>query len=202
MFITGHPLDDFRIEIQQFCKNRLSELKDIKALLNKDVSIAGIVTSAVEGVSKNGKPYGRFSLEDYTDTHEFMLFGEDMAKFKSFLTPGWFLFVKGKVQTRWNKEDDFELKISSIQLLSELKDKMVKAVTLSVDAQKVDSVFVDQMQLLFDKHKGNCIVKMNLVEKNRKWSVGTFSKKYKIKLDNELLESFDEMEINYQLSQA
>lgn len=202
MFITGHPLDDFRIEIQQFCKNQLSELKDMKALLNKDVSIAGIVTGAVEGVSKNGKPYGRFSLEDYTDTHEFMLFGEDMAKFKSFLTPGWFLFVKGKVQTRWNKEDDFELKISSIQLLPELKENMVKTVTLSVDAQKVDSVFVDQMQQLFDKHKGNCIVKMNLVEKNRKWSVGTFSKKYKIKLDNELLELFDEMDISYKLNQA
>jgi DNA polymerase-3 subunit alpha len=202
MFITGHPLDDFRLEINQFCKNQLTELKDMKALQNKDVSIAGIVTQATEGVSKNGKPYGRFTLEDYTDTHEFMLFGEDMAKFKSFLTPGWFLFVKGKVQTRWNKEDDFELKISGIQLLSELKDKMVKSVTLSIDAQKVDSTFVDQLQQLFDKHKGNCIVKMNLIEKHRKWSIGTFSKKYKIKLDNELLQLFDELEINYQLSQA
>lgn len=200
MFITGHPLDDFRVEIQQFCKNQLSELKDMKPLLGKDVSIAGIVTNAIEGVSKNGKPYGRFTLEDYTDTHEFMLFGEDMAKYKSFLTPGWFLFVKGKVQTRWNKEDDFELKISSIQLLSELKDNMVKTVTLNVDARLVDSTFVEQLHQLFEQHKGNCIVRMNLLEPERKWSVGTFSKKYKIKLDNELLELFEEMAISFKLN--
>ncbi len=202
MFITGHPLDDFRMEIQQFCRHSLSELKELKQLRNKDITIAGIVTNVIEGISKNGKPYGRFMLEDYTDTFEFALFGEDFAKYKPFMTQGWFLFIKGKVQTRWNNENELEFRINNIQLLSELKDKMVKSVTLNIDVKKVDSTLVDNLQKLFDSHKGNCTLRMNLLDSDKKWMVNGLSKKYRINLDNEVIKTFEQMEIRYQFSQA
>jgi DNA polymerase-3 subunit alpha len=202
MFITGHPLDDYRMEINQFCRNSLSELKDLKLLRNKDITLAGIVTNVIEGISKNGKPYGRFMLEDYTDTFEFALFGEDFAKYKSFMTQSWFLFIKGKVQTRWNKEDDLEFKITNIQLLTELKDKMVKSVILNIDSKKVDSTLVAQLQKLFESYKGNCMVRMNLLDSDKKWMVNGFSQKYRIQLDNEVIKTFDQLEIRYQFSQA
>jgi DNA polymerase-3 subunit alpha len=101
IYISGHPLDDFKNEIENFCNAVLIDFEDPKALLNKDVSVGGIVTSVEHRVSKNGKGWASFFIEDYTTTNEFRIFGEDYLKFKHFLVPNSFLHLK--ISGRKNK---------------------------------------------------------------------------------------------------
>ena len=85
IYISGHPLDDFKTEIQYFCNARVDSLQNISQLEGKELSFAGIITDVQHRVSKNGKPWGMFTFEDYSDAYEFRLFNEDYLKFRHYL---------------------------------------------------------------------------------------------------------------------
>src|SRR6185295_8616030 len=95
----------------------------------------GIVADAQHRVSsKNGKPFGTFNVEDYSGSLQLTLFSEDYLKFKHFLVNDTFLFVRAKVQQRFRDSDLLEVKITSMQLLSEIGNTMTKSVTLNVNS--------------------------------------------------------------------
>ncbi|MDB5261676.1 MAG: polymerase subunit alpha, partial [Adhaeribacter sp.] len=106
-YISGHPLDQFSLEIDSYCTCPLDKITDYKA---KDVNVAGIVSNVVIRTAKNGNPFALFTLEDYDSTLNMALFGEDFVKFAQYLREGMFVFIKGKVQLRYKTEDQWELK--------------------------------------------------------------------------------------------
>jgi DNA polymerase III subunit alpha len=142
IYISGHPLDDFKLEMQNFCTNTLSDLGSIEKLKGKEIAVAGIVTEVNHRVSKTGKPFGTFTIEDYDGSYQIALFSEDYAKLKHFMEKDWFLYIKGKVQNRFQSQDQFELKVQQIQLLPELRDKLAQTVLLKIpiDALSADLV--------------------------------------------------------------
>ena len=81
----------------------------------RDLRFAAVVTSVEHKESKNGKKYGVVHLEDYIDGFRLFLFGTDYTDYKNFLTEGWVLFIKGKVQSRqWGDSDQLEFKVHKI----------------------------------------------------------------------------------------
>ncbi|MFN6038009.1 MAG: DNA polymerase III subunit alpha, partial [Bacteroidota bacterium] len=124
VYISGHPLDSWRIEINHIKPKSLMDLKaDVKKFSGSDFSIAGIITSVQHRVSKAGKPFGNFVLEDYNGSYEFVLFGEDYIKYKNYLELEMALHVRARVQERYNMPGNLEVKISKMQLLSDIKEK-------------------------------------------------------------------------------
>jgi DNA polymerase-3 subunit alpha len=93
-YLSGHPLDDHRFELKHLCNTTIDKLSDLKAVMNRELSFAGIVTKAEHRIAKSGKPFGSFSLEDHTGSYDFMLFSEDYLKFKVYLAQGTLLYVK------------------------------------------------------------------------------------------------------------
>ena len=139
IFLSGHPLDEYRMEIENFCsKGGLSLLEDLKAIRGRDLKLAGIIKNVQHRISKNGKPFGTFVLEDFTESKEFSLFGEDYIKFKSFLEDRYPVILVGKSAARWQKSDqkgpeDLEFKISKIELLSEARTKWGRYLNITID---------------------------------------------------------------------
>ena len=84
IYISGHPLDDYKFEIDNFCNGELSQLRSLDNLKGKEVAFAGVVSQCEHKVAKNGKPYGVLYLEDYHDNNRFFIFSDDYIKFKSF----------------------------------------------------------------------------------------------------------------------
>ncbi|MCF6279892.1 MAG: DNA polymerase III subunit alpha [Flavobacteriaceae bacterium] len=122
MYISGHPLDDFKNELDNFCNAVLTDFQDPKALLNKDVSIAGIISDVEHRISKNGKGWASFFIEDYTTVHEFRIFGEEYLRFNHFLVQNSFLHIK--ISGRKNfYNDDVRLQFTDIQLLQDVLEK-------------------------------------------------------------------------------
>lgn len=198
IYLSGHPLDDFRFELKHYCNARIRDLQNMEANVNRgEMRLAGIVTEAQHRVSKNGKPFGILTVEGYEESNRFMLFSDDYIKFKSYLTLGWFLFIKGKVQKRpWN--DELEFKISGIELLSDVREKLTSSITLQVDFEKVDEKLLGLLQVLKKEKAGHCKVQLNLYDKVQRHQVKMRSKSVKINLTNELIETLDQLpEIKY-----
>ncbi len=158
MFISGHPLDQFAFEIKHMCSpaEGLSALAEPLALRGRELRFAGRIAEVAHRISKQGKPFGTFSLEDLHATERFSLFGEDYLKFKDFLVEGWFVWVRGMVDPRRYRDDpnDVEFRIKGMELLADVREKMLSRVRLVVPVDRIDPVFVDQIENWTASHPG------------------------------------------------
>ncbi len=202
MYISGHPLDDYRLEIDNFCTpGGLEVLNRVSDFKHKELKFAGIVTEFAHKFTKNGKPYGIFILEDYVDSHRFFVFGDDYVKFKDYFVQDWFLYVKGKVQPkRYSQDpDDFEFRINSIELLSNVREKYIKKITVNVGLKDISENFVDQLHEKLLAHPGKCKFQVKITDLDM--SINMPAKNLKVELTNELIEELETMkEIEFSVS--
>jgi DNA polymerase III subunit alpha len=200
-YMSGHPLDDYRIEVDAFCNVKLADIKNSSNYLkNKDIAFSGIVTSVVNKIAKNGKPFCNFTLEDFEDQHNILLFSEDYLKFKHFLNEGTALYLKGKLQPHFKQEDRLELKISYICLLAEVLDKQVKEVTLHLSLDTINQDLIARMNKIIRQHKGNCTLILKISDPAEKFTVNLNAPKHKIDC-SDFVKEIDGMDnISYKLN--
>ena len=127
-------------------------------------------------------------MEDYGGNFEFTLFSESYLKLKHFLVPNSFLFLSGKADLRWKTTDQFEFKIGQIQLLSEVRDKKIKTVTLQMSLADLSDGIINEVNEIINNNPGNVSIKINVSDPGEKISIDMLSKKYKISPNNEFLE--------------
>ncbi|MCF0040713.1 DNA polymerase III subunit alpha [Dyadobacter fanqingshengii] len=191
-YISGHPLDTFRVELDNFCNCTVDKVMEIgeneKApkYFGKEISVGGIVTSAQERMSRNGSLFMIFKIEDYRGSMEMLLGGEDYIRFKNYLQVGQFLYIKGKVQNRWKQEDQFEFKISQIQLLTEIRDKMCRKIRINLTLDQIDAQFIHLLNETFGNHPGACAVNMTVIDPETHLEVEMVSRGYRVAPSNEL----------------
>ena len=201
IFISGHPLDDFSLEIKSFTRGTLAHLKDLQKIKGAQLSLAGICTNAQERMTKNNNPFGILQLEDYSDSHEFLIFGEDYIKFRPYFIAGQFLYVQGSVQPRkWSKNpDDIEFKVTHIELLSELRNKKAKGITLNINSSDVTQELIQQIHELMNSYQGNYTLGINLIDE-QEGVIGLQARSNKIELSNDFISNLEKIkEINYKI---
>jgi DNA polymerase-3 subunit alpha len=158
MFISGHPLDSFSFELKHLCTpaEGLAALAEPLSLRGRELRFAGRIAEVSHRISKQGKPFGTFSLEDLHGTEKFSLFGDDYLKFKDFLVEGWFVWVRGQVEPRRFRDDpnDVEFRIKGMELLADIREKLLARVRLVVPFDRIDGGFVDQIERWTAAHPG------------------------------------------------
>ena len=159
IYISGHPLQDYLLELKYFCDINLKVLNEnLQDLPEREFSFIGLVSSAANLESRRGTKYGVLELQDMEGQMEFRLFGEQYLKFMHFLVPGNFLFIKGKVQQRpkYYKSDEFqkEFRIQQIEVLDDVREKLANSIFLRWDYQFIDKEKVKSLEKLFGKYKG------------------------------------------------
>jgi DNA polymerase-3 subunit alpha len=199
MYISGHPLDDFRIEIDATCNINIGDLHNMSALKNKDVAFAGIVTSAVHKMGKNGKPFGSFVVEDYYDSIQLFLFAEEYLKMKHFLENQTFVYVKARVQERYNSSH-LEVRVKSMSLLSELAEKSLSDLILYLPVNEIDPRMVTRLVDVARKHKGKSKLKIALFDRVESTTVEMLSRKLRVEPIGFLKELLKEYEFTYRLN--
>jgi len=190
-YISGHPLDQYRIEMSHLVTCKIADIQNYR---DRDLFVGGIVTEVQTKQAKNGNYFTLFKIEDYESSTQLALFGSDHAKFSGFAQLNNFLFIKGKMQKRWGNEDQYELKVQNIELLSEVRGKAVKNIHLQVDLQFLSERLVAELETLLQTHKGKIPLKMTLFDSQEKISLQTFSKKYAVSVENTLLESLERLD--------
>jgi DNA polymerase-3 subunit alpha len=195
-YLSGHPLDQFKAEIKSFCRCSVTEIEQYKA---QEISIAGIVSETNQRVSKNGKPFGTFKIEDYNGSLDLALFGEDYQKFSHFLAVNEFLYIKGKVQERYNQPGAWELRINSIEPLAELRNKRTKLFEIRLDVQAINELLLDRLTQTLQSHLGTCELKIKLFHKDQNLVLDSRATKYKVNPTNDLMKALDQLQLEYKI---
>jgi DNA polymerase-3 subunit alpha len=170
IFISGHPLDNYRFEMRHFGFTPINEYNEYKDSImaqtnkNKNFRLAGLVTDAQHRLTKTGKQFGIFAVEDYSGKMEVALFGEDYMRHKDYFVPGTVLHLSGGFRNRFNKEDDFEFKIQQITLLDTLKKTMTKSVTLEISPSTLSEEMVEFLENNLAQNPGKTSLKFQLLD--------------------------------------
>ena len=205
IYISGHPLDDFKFPIEHFCNASLDILKNLDLLINKELKIGGIVGEVEHRVSKNGKGWARFILEDYRDSYEFRIFGEEYLKHKHFLVENNFLYLRIIVREGWRdretgKSGDPRITYLSFQQLQDAISKNAKKLTLQLDINEFNDEKVEQLKKIFKKHKGSQKLDISFFENEEKIKLTMPSENFKISINEELLSSIEEKNYHFKLN--
>ena len=189
LFISGHPLDQYQLEIDSFTNATLTALNDLEALKGKnELRMAGSVASFAHRTTKNGKPFGTLTVEDYHGVFTFFLFGEDYVKFKQYFMTGWFVFISGAViQKKWSTENELEFKINSITLLSEVRGRMIKGLKVNINLDDLTLDLMEKLEIITAKYKGDAKLYIEVLDKQGNISLELFSKKIKVDPSAELI---------------
>jgi DNA polymerase-3 subunit alpha len=197
MFISGHPLDDFALEIRSFCTpGGIPLLQNMEQNQGRDIKLAGTITEFTEKIARaSNKPFGTFKLEDYEAQHEFVLFGEDYLKYKHLLYAGAKLYVVGKVQQRkWNGEaNGFEFRINRIEPLFEIREKMGRYLDIVVSLDSLNEKLVERIATAISNQMGKTRVRMQVMTDDGflKMPSGMFNR---LNVTQDVLMKLDEME--------
>ena len=190
-YISGHPLDQFRVEFDNFCTCALDDIENYK---NNVIHIGGIVVKTNERLTKRGQPFGLFTLEDFNGTIDMALFGEDYLKNKHFLVMGNFLYLTGRVEERYNQPGLWEFRPKAFHLLSEIRAELSKEIELTIDASKINSVIVSELERVAQTYTGKCLLKVNVYDNEEQIKVDLIAKKYLLEPSNQLFEDITGIE--------
>ncbi|MES2628460.1 MAG: DNA polymerase III subunit alpha [Bacteroidota bacterium] len=192
IFLTGHPLDDYRIEMDHYCSVNLERLQNLQQFKDKEISFAGIVVSAQERIDKNGNPFGIFMMEDFSGSYEFKAFREDYTKIRHCIVPNAFVFGRANVQQPWKDADRLDVKFKEISFLSEVMEKMTKDLAIGIPVEGLTPELVDRLFEIFDQHKGSTPVRIQLTDYAQRMEVSLPSKQFRVELSKELLTKIKE----------
>jgi len=162
-YISGHPLDDFKLTMDRFCTITINELKsDLKKLNEEKVLFAGMITDVQQKTSKKGAPFGIFTIEDFSGNMNLMMFNEDYLRRKHMLEVGNKVFVVAKIEERFHQKGNFDVRIEEMYLLGEAMSKLAKSITLCFSADIVDADLVTTLATLAKNNIGDCYIQVNI----------------------------------------
>ena len=194
IYLSAHPLDDFQIILEQVCNTTMKELEDVPSLATREITMGGMVTSLRTGNSKNGNPYGIVKIEDYSGTAEIPFFGQDWVNYQGYLGERTFLYMKARSQPKRFKPEELELKITSIELLPDVKDQLLQKFTITVPLEALDKTMVMELSELTQKSPGKTELCFNIVDNGTKQAIGLKSTNTKISVTRELISFINQHE--------
>lgn len=210
IYLTGHPLDNYRFEMDFFCNQRVkhltlinkvkngeaseAEMDEFNKIKNREIVFGGLVANPQHRTTKTGKPFGSMMFEDYSDSYEIVLFGEEYVKYKQYLSEGYFLQLRGMISERFRQKDNWEFKITQVTLLSELRDKMARSLTIQLPLTELSDEFVSKMEHILKANAEqnadrNCHLKFAVYDLDDNISVEMPSKSLRIYPSNEFLDA-------------
>ncbi len=160
IYISGHPLDDFKFEMQYFCNSKLESLKSLDQFIGKNLAFGGIVTNVQHRTAKNGKGWATFILEGYDESFEFRIFDEEYLKFRHFLGQNHFVYIKVNIKDGWlnretGKKSDPRMQFMIVQSLQDVLKTFAKKLVVKLDIMHLQNDLIQQLNTVFQKNKGD-----------------------------------------------
>ena len=205
IYISGHPLDDFKIEMNTFCNSNVTAFKNMENFINKELAFGGILTEVEHRISRQGKGWASFIMEDYLDSYEFRIFGEDYLKFKHFLIVNNFLFIKAFIKEGWQNRDtgkkgDPRIQFNSFKLLHDVLDSFAKKLSIQLKINEIDNNKLVKLNQIIKKFKGSHRLNFVVYDDVEKVKVDMISENKKVNISQELLDELDKEKIYFKLN--
>ncbi|WP_452229621.1 DNA polymerase III subunit alpha [Lacinutrix sp. MEBiC02404] len=205
VYISGHPLDDFKTEMKTFCNANISLFNDLDTYVNRELTFGGVVRDIQHRVSKQGKGWAMFTIEDYTDSFEFRMFGEEYLKFRHFLMQNNFVYVKIFIREGWvnkdtGKKSDPRMQFNSFQLLHDVMETYAKKLSIQLNIKELEVEKIRKLKELLQMHPGNQALNFVVYDNAEQIKLPMISRKQKVKVSQELLNELDDQQVYYKLN--
>ncbi len=169
IYISGHPLDDYRFEMSQFCTVKLLQLKSLENLIGKSLTFGGIVTNVQYRTGKNGKDWAMFTLEGYDESHDFRIFNEEYLKFRHFLVINQFIYFKIAVKDGWvnretGKKSEPQISFQDAKLLADVLPTFAKKLSIQLNIYDLKQQLIQQLSDVFKANEGDKPVNFEVIE--------------------------------------
>lgn len=200
-FISGHPLDPYKLILEHRCNATCVQLKaGLEPFKGKDVTFGGIITGFENRTSKTGNAFGKLIIEDYHGAMELMLFGKDFVEYNKFMVQNLFVFIKAKVQERYNQPGSLELKVQKIDLLEQVKESAFSNIKLKVGIDQLSEALITGIETLFKTNAGKCNVEFFVEDPAENMSVKMYSKAFKVAVNEQLMTELEKIGATYELA--
>lgn len=186
LYLSGHPLDDFRYEWENFA----TPIEKVENYRGRKVNVAGFVTKAEHRISQKGTGWGRFTIQDYTGSLEITMFSESYAKFKTFFEEGTIVYVEGEYKQRYNS-DEFEFKVNNVRLLETVGDEKTSSITLKIPVEAISRELLGKIEQLCSAHKGKHTLKIELIDRQNKEKLSFTSGARKVTVGNDFIAAME-----------
>lgn len=205
IYISGHPLDDFKIEMKTFCNATLAHFANLEPFVNREMTFGGVVTNVEHRVSKQGKGWAMFTMEDYTDSFEFRIFGEEYLRFRHFLVRSSFVYVRVYVKEGWvnketGKKSEPRLQFSNFQLLHDVMDTYAKKLSIQLEIRDLKESKIKALEDILRMHEGNQALNFLVYDTEEKMKLHMPSRKQKVKISQELLDELSGQDVFFKLN--
>lgn len=191
VYISGHPLDDYKTEISNFCNSNTGQLE---SRTNVAQTFAGIVTKMNVRTSANGNQFMIFTIEDYAGNYEFALFSKDYIQFERFIALDRLLFIHGSYQLKNRHMDQMVFKIQSIELLSEILSDRTKEIKLRLDLSRLNAPQLDLLEETLERNKGDKKLTIEVFDEQEKIGMDFLSRKMQVSITKNLISELRELE--------
>lgn len=205
IYLSAHPLDDYRHEISFSSTITIDQLEQFKET-NRDGyrhRLVGIITDVQHRTTQRGDGYGIFKLQDYYGSIELKLFKEKYLQFKPLLNDGQTVMVDGtfgKPRFKNDKSEDWEFSVLNMVMLSESLDLLFKkSIQLFISIETIEERLGESLDQLLKSHKGKIPVQLQLLDPVDKIQLSLVSSK-KVAITGELLEKLDKLGLGYKLN--
>ena len=205
IYLSAHPLDDFKREMKHFSSAPLTVLSELEPLVNRELSFGGIVNGVDHRIAKNGKGWAIFQLEDFDDQYEFKIFGEEYLKYRHFLMPNGFIRLRVKIVEGWRNRETGKvgaprMQFVAFEMLHDTLANNVKRLTLQLDLQQLTSEKIQQISDIVQSHKGDKTLMVDVFHNEEQIKLTLPSRKQKVAISNELLTHLEEEALLYKLN--
>ncbi|WP_246285339.1 DNA polymerase III subunit alpha [Hymenobacter lapidiphilus] len=197
-YLSGHPLDDFKLEIDSYCTCGLDKIESYK---NRDITVAGLISNVLFKTTKTGQPFVSFNIEDYDSSLNLALFRDDYSKFSALINPRNYdkeqvppMFMRGKYAQRFRDSDQFEFKIMTMEPLFNVAEKLANGVRVQLDLRTITEPFMDRFMEAVEGAAGSKKLEIKFAEPHEHLAVDTYSRRYRIE-PKEFIRRMREMEI-------
>ena len=202
IYLSAHPLDEYKIVLEHKCNTRCDELADINQLKDRtDVIIGGIVTAVRTRFDRNGNPCGFVTLEDFKGSGELAMFGEEWGRWSGMFTEGASVYITAKVQPRWQGSNSLALKVQNIEYLHTAKDKVIGRITISLTTDLLDDTVVNELGELIAANPGQTQLYFLLHDSTGKKRVLLRSNSNTVDVKNSLIQYIEQTDaLDYQIN--
>jgi len=190
-YISGHPMDNYKTIIENYCNTNLELLQkqeELEKFLTKVAKFVGIVSTVQQGITKTGKDYGRITFEDENSSYEWMLFSEDFTKYRHLFVEGKQLYMTASASERYRKDPNtprsLDLKPISMFYLDEAFDRLCKQVRITLNVKDINGKIAYLIREAIEKSKGKIPLEMRIVETNNVFNSDFSNHHYKINPEN------------------
>ena len=165
IYLSAHPLDEYRVVLEKLCNTHCSELADVQKLSDReDIIFGGIVTDVRQKFTKRGEPCGFITIEDFQGGGELALFGKDWGDRKGMFEIGSAVYVTAKLQPRFLYSDQMELKVQDVQYLQTVKENALDRLTITMTTDLLDEQIVEDLGELITSNPGKTKLFIQLVD--------------------------------------